>query len=54
MQKQIIAPPSKFFMAPLFTMEIMGQPLRKACKLNFTGKFVVFYFKAPPLQGSKN
>ena len=27
-------------------MKIMGKPLRKSYKLNFTGKFVVIFFKA--------
>ena len=47
MQKQIIAPTSKFFMPLLFALEIMGQPHRKACKLHFYWKICGILFQGP-------
>ena len=56
MQKIFIAknfrgPPSdgkKKIQAPLFAMKIMGQPHRKACKLNFQWKICGNFFQGPP------
>ena len=43
---------AKKIQGPLFAMKIMGQPHRKACKLNFYWKICNF-FQGPSLQGSK-
>ena len=50
-----LAPPRdlKKFQGPPFATK-MGQPHRKACKLNFYWKICGNFFKPPPLQMSKN
>ena len=60
MQKKIIKifqPPQtskNFHSPPLFAMKIMGQPHRKACKLNFYWKICGnFFFKASLYKGQK-
>ena len=39
---------------PYFAMKITGQPHRKHINSIFTGKFVVIFFRAPPLTRIKN
>ena len=49
---KILAPPSdlkNFSPSPPFAMKIMGQPHRKACKLNFHWKICGIFSRPPPL-----
>ena len=46
--------PHKISGLTLYAMKIMGQPHRKARKLNFHQKIDGHFFQGPLLQGSKN